>query len=74
MDEHKDSTRRRFLRLAGSAAVFGAVPIVTLRPAEATPASLELSLQLPGKRPQNDDRRMNGSSAFRWLAISGCFR
>lgn len=40
MDGHKDSTRRRFLGLAGGAAVLGAVPIVTLRPAEATPASL----------------------------------
>ena len=40
MDEHRDSTRRRFLGLAGSAAVLGVVPIVTLRPAEATPAML----------------------------------
>ncbi len=40
MDGHKDSTRRQFLGLAGSAAVLGAVPIVTLRPAEATPAML----------------------------------
>ena len=35
-----ESTRRKFLGLAGSAAVLGAVPIVTLRPAEATPAML----------------------------------
>ncbi len=34
------STRRQFLGLAGGAAVAGAVPIVTLRPAEATPAML----------------------------------
>jgi sulfur-oxidizing protein SoxY len=34
------STRRQFLRLTGAAAVAGAVPIVTLRPAEATPAML----------------------------------
>src|SRR5258708_7226674 len=34
------STRRQFLALTGSAAVLGAVPIVTLRPAEATPAML----------------------------------
>ncbi len=40
MDGQKDSTRRQFLGLAGSAAVLGAVPIVTLRPAEATPAML----------------------------------
>ena len=40
MDAKKDSTRRQFLGLAGSAAVLGAVPIVTLRPAEATPAML----------------------------------
>src|SRR6476646_7168982 len=32
------STRRRFLGLAGSAAICGTVPIVTMRPAEATPA------------------------------------
>jgi sulfur-oxidizing protein SoxY len=35
-----NSTRRQFLALSGSAAVIGAVPIVTLRPAEATPAML----------------------------------
>jgi len=40
MHGEKDSTRRQFLGLAGSAAVLGAVPIVTLRPAEATPAML----------------------------------
>ena len=34
----QDTTRRQFLGLAGSAAALGAVPIVTLRPAEATPA------------------------------------
>jgi len=45
MDEHKDSTRRRFLGLAGGAAVLGAVPIVTLRPAEATPASLASAIR-----------------------------
>jgi sulfur-oxidizing protein SoxY len=40
MHGEKDSTRRQFLGLAGGAAVLGAVPIVTLRPAEATPAML----------------------------------
>src|SRR5882672_10561793 len=45
MDGHKDSTRRRFLGLAGGAAVLGAVPIVTLRPAEATPASLASAIR-----------------------------
>jgi sulfur-oxidizing protein SoxY len=34
------STRRQFLGLAGGAAVIGAVPVITLRPAEATPATL----------------------------------
>ena len=34
------STRRQFLGLTGGAAVLGAVPIVTLRPAEATPAMM----------------------------------
>src|SRR4030081_728644 len=40
MPELHDSTRHQFLSLAGGAAVLGAVPIVTLRPAEATPAIL----------------------------------
>jgi sulfur-oxidizing protein SoxY len=40
MRKQINSTRRQFLGLAGSAAALGAVPIVTLRPAEATPAML----------------------------------
>jgi sulfur-oxidizing protein SoxY len=40
-----ESTRRQFLGLAGSAAVLGAVPIVTLRPAEATPAMLNTAIR-----------------------------
>jgi sulfur-oxidizing protein SoxY len=40
MREPKNSTRRRFLASAGSAAVLGTVPIATLRPAEATPAMM----------------------------------
>jgi sulfur-oxidizing protein SoxY len=40
MRRPENSTRRQFLGLAGSAAVFGAIPVVTLRPAEATPAML----------------------------------
>jgi sulfur-oxidizing protein SoxY len=39
------TTRRDFLRLAGSAAVAGAVPIVTLRPLEATPAMLTSAIR-----------------------------
>src|SRR5260370_31509081 len=39
MRKQDESTRRQFLGLAGSAVVIGAVPIVTLRPAEATPAT-----------------------------------
>ena len=38
MRKPENSTRRKFLGLAGSAAVLGAVPVVTLRPAQATPA------------------------------------
>ena len=34
------SSRRQFLGLAGGAAVMGAVPLVTVRPADATPAML----------------------------------
>jgi sulfur-oxidizing protein SoxY len=40
-----ESTRRKFLGLAGGAAVLGAVPIVTLRPAEATPAMLNTAIR-----------------------------
>jgi sulfur-oxidizing protein SoxY len=40
MRRSNNSSRRQFLSLAGSAAVIGAVPIVTLRPSEATPAML----------------------------------
>ena len=39
------STRRQFLGLAGGAAVLGAVPVVTLRPAEATPAMLAAAIR-----------------------------
>src|SRR6266516_4113801 len=46
MNEHKDSTRRQFLGLAGGAALFGTVPIVTLRPAEATPAMLASAIHI----------------------------
>jgi sulfur-oxidizing protein SoxY len=45
MQKLEHSTRRRFLGLAGSAAVLGAVPIVTLRPAEATPAMLAAAIR-----------------------------
>ena len=40
-----ESTRRQFLGLAGSAAVLGAVPLVTLRPAEATPATMTAAIR-----------------------------
>jgi sulfur-oxidizing protein SoxY len=40
MREPKNSTRRQFLASAGSAAVLGTVPTVTLRPAQATPAMM----------------------------------
>jgi sulfur-oxidizing protein SoxY len=39
------STRRQFLGLAGGAAALGAVPIVTLRPAEATPVMLAVAIR-----------------------------
>src|SRR6266851_5529355 len=45
MHDFDPSTRRRFLRLAGGAALFGTVPIVTLRPAEATPAMLASAIR-----------------------------
>jgi sulfur-oxidizing protein SoxY len=40
-----NTTRRDFLGLAGSAAVAGAMPIVTLRPLEATPAMLTSAIR-----------------------------
>jgi sulfur-oxidizing protein SoxY len=40
-----NTTRRTFLGLAGGAAVAGAVPIVTLRPLEATPAMLTSAIR-----------------------------
>ena len=40
-----NTTRRDFLGLAGGAAVAGAVPIVTLRPTEATPAMLTSAIR-----------------------------
>src|SRR3954447_14884878 len=40
MREPKNSTRRRFLASAGSAAVLGTLPIATPWPAEATPAAM----------------------------------
>ncbi|ERR1700744_2766920 len=39
------TTRRDFLGLAGSAAVAGAIPIVTLRPLNATPATLNTAIR-----------------------------
>ena len=45
MQTPDDTTRRRFLVLAGGAAVLGAVPVVTPRPAEATPAMLAAAIR-----------------------------
>jgi sulfur-oxidizing protein SoxY len=45
MHQPHDPTRREFLSLAGTAAVVGAVPIVTVRPAEATPAMLATAIR-----------------------------
>src|SRR5260370_21950873 len=45
MSPPRGSARRQFPRLGGVAAVLGAVPIVTLRPAEATPAMLASAIR-----------------------------
>lgn len=45
MRKQDRSTRRQFLGLAGGAAVLGAIPAVTLRPAEATPATLAAAIR-----------------------------
>jgi sulfur-oxidizing protein SoxY len=43
--KHASTTRRTFLRFAGSAAVAGSVPIVTLHPLDATPAMLSSAIR-----------------------------
>lgn len=45
MHRRLHSTRRQFLSLAGGAAAAGAMPVVTLRPAEATPAMLASAIR-----------------------------
>jgi len=52
MIEKPQSTRRTFLHLAGGAAFAGALPVVTLRPVEATPAMLTSAIRnLVGEAP-----------------------
>ena len=41
----EQTSRRRFLGLAGSTAVLGAIPIATVRPVEATPAMLATAIR-----------------------------
>jgi sulfur-oxidizing protein SoxY len=45
MRKPEGSSRRQFLGLASGAAVMGAIPIVTLPPAEATPAMLASAIR-----------------------------
>src|SRR5271169_2154774 len=45
MSKPDTSSRRQFLGLAGGAALLGAVPIVTVRPAGATPAMLSAAIR-----------------------------
>jgi len=45
MDQQDETTRRRFLTLAGVAAFAGAGPIVSVRPVEATPAMLSAAIR-----------------------------
>jgi sulfur-oxidizing protein SoxY len=45
MREPNPSTRRQFLKLTGGVAVAGAIPIVTVRPLEATPAMLASAIR-----------------------------
>ena len=45
MRKHRNSTRRQFLGLAGGAAALSAVPIVMVRPADATPAMLAAAIR-----------------------------
>jgi sulfur-oxidizing protein SoxY len=46
MQQQRVPTRRRFLRLAGSAAAMGALPLaVSVRPAEATPETMATAIR-----------------------------
>jgi len=45
MRSSKASTRRHFLTLAGGAATIGAIPVVSLRPAGATPESMAAAIR-----------------------------
>jgi sulfur-oxidizing protein SoxY len=45
MQGQRASTRRRFLGLAGSTAVIGALPIVSVRPVEATPEMMAAAIR-----------------------------
>src|SRR5438067_6601219 len=45
MQQRPNSSRRQFLGLAGGAAVLGALPVVIVRPAEATPAMLASAIR-----------------------------
>jgi len=45
MDNQDQTTRRHFLAVAGGAAVAGAVPVLTVRPAGATPAMLAAAIR-----------------------------
>jgi sulfur-oxidizing protein SoxY len=46
------TSRRKFMELAGGAAVAGALPVVTLRPLEATPAMLAAAIRsVAGEAP-----------------------
>jgi sulfur-oxidizing protein SoxY len=45
MSKPEPSSRRKFLGLAGGAAVLGTFPVVTLRRAEATPAALAAAIR-----------------------------
>jgi sulfur-oxidizing protein SoxY len=45
MQERDETTRRAFLGLAGTAAMLGTIPVVTVRRAEATPAMLTAAIR-----------------------------
>src|ERR1700757_2646176 len=52
MNQQDETTRRRFLTLAGGAALAGTVPIVSVRPVEATPAMLSAAIRnIVGEAP-----------------------
>ena len=69
MQQPPHSSRRQFLGIAGGAAVLGALPVVIVRPAKATPAMLASAIQnvTGGSTAFNASERYGATSrSCRW--------